>query len=73
VYNHLPNIDPTRSLDGRHRRSESEHATMRRIHREHVAQERAREVDAGAPRVPLGERILSGPAAAIMARVGLRR
>jgi hypothetical protein len=72
VYNHLPNIDPTRSLDGRHRRPESERATMRRLHREHVACERAR-VDVKAPRVPLTERILTGPAAAIMTFVGLRR
>ncbi|MDX6561095.1 MAG: hypothetical protein QOD65_909 [Gaiellales bacterium] len=72
MYSHLPDVDPTRSLDGRHRTAESEPATMRRIHRETVAAERAQRGEQ-APAVPLAERILSGPAAAIMAFVGLRR
>ena len=73
MYNHLPHIDPMRSSGGRHRAYESEHATMRRVHREHVAQERARGRAERAPATPLAERILTGPAAAIMALVGLRR
>jgi hypothetical protein len=73
VYNHLPNIDPMRSSGGRHRAHESEHATMRRVHREQVAEERARIRTERAASPPRAERIFSGPAAAIMALVGLRR
>ena len=73
MYNQLPNIDPTRSLDGRRRRRESEDATMRRRHREHVAEERARARAEQAPAAPLAERILTGPATAILALVGLRK
>ena len=73
MYSHLPNIDPMRSSGGRHRGYESEPATMRRIHREHVAGERARGRAERTSAAPLAERILGGPAAAIMALVGLRR
>jgi hypothetical protein len=37
VYNHLPRIDPTRSLEARHRVSGSEQDELRRQQREHVA------------------------------------
>jgi hypothetical protein len=73
VYSQLPNIDPMRSSGGRHRAHESEHATMRRVHREHIAEERARVRAERTTSAPRAERILSGPAAAIMALVGLRR
>jgi hypothetical protein len=72
VYNHLPRIDPTRSLDGGHRASESEQAALRRLHREHVAAERARGAEQP-PATPLTERILTRPAAALLALVGIRR
>jgi len=73
VHNQLPSIDPMRSQGGHRRGYESEHATMRRLHREHVAQERARGRAQRTPATPLSERIFTGPAAAIMALVGLRR
>lgn len=73
MYNHLPNIDPMRSPGGRRSAHESEHATMRRVHREHVAEERARGRAERTSSAPPAERILSRPAAALMALVGLRR
>ena len=73
MYNHLPHIDPMRSSGGRHRAYESEHATMRRVHREHVAEERARVRAERTASPSRAERIFSGPAATIMALVGLRR
>jgi hypothetical protein len=72
MYNHLPRVDPTRSLDGGRRARESEQAALQRLHREHVAANRAR----GAvrrPATPLTRRILAGPTAAILALVGMRR
>lgn len=71
MYNHLPNVDPTRSLTGGHRAGESEQAALRRLHREHVATTRARDAEPR-PATPLSRRILAGPAA-ILALVGVRR
>jgi hypothetical protein len=71
MYNHLPGVDPTRSLDGGHRAREGEQAALQRLHREHVAANRAR--GAARPAAPLTRRILAGPTAAILALVGMRR
>jgi hypothetical protein len=73
VYNHLPQIDPTRSLDGRHRRSpRDEEEALRHMHRAHVAAERKRAKERPSPsRFP--ERLVSGPAAAVLALMGMRR
>ena len=73
MHNHLPSIDPGRSHGGRHRRFEREHETMRRRHREHLAEERARRAGEQPPAVGLAERVFFGPAAAFMSMVGLRR
>jgi hypothetical protein len=72
VYNHLPKVDPTRSLDGRRHSPHDERAELRRLHREHVAAERA-QARQQAPTAPLPERVLSGPAGAILALLGARR
>lgn len=75
MYNHLPKVDPTRSLDGRRHSPHDERAELRRLHREHVAAERAQaKAWSGVPsRAPFPERLVSGPAAAILALLGSRR
>ena len=45
MYNHLPKVDSTRSFEGSHRSPRSEAAELRRMHREHVAAERARNAE----------------------------
>ncbi len=72
MYNHLPHVDPTRSLEGRHRASRSEQAELRRLHREHVATLRARtnEQRSAAPAAANG---VPRPVAAILGFVGMRR
>ena len=73
MYNHLPKVDPTRSLDGRRHPPYDERAELRRLHREHVAAERARARQQPQP-APLPERgVLPGPAAAILALLFSRR
>jgi hypothetical protein len=73
VYNHLPRIDPTRSLDGGARHaSESEQAVLRRLHREHAAAERARTREQH-PDASFGAHTIGRPIAAIWGLVGMRR
>jgi hypothetical protein len=64
MYNHLPRVDPTRSLDGGHRAPESERAALRRLHREHVGAERARGAQQP-PAIPLTTRLFTLPTAAL--------
>jgi hypothetical protein len=45
VCNHVPRVDPTRSLDGGHRAPETERAALRRMHREHAAAKHAEGAD----------------------------
>jgi hypothetical protein len=71
MHNHLPRVDPTRSLSGGHRPPESEQAALRRLHREHVHAERERGGEGLAP--PLTRRIFRRPTSAILALVGMRR
>jgi hypothetical protein len=75
VYNHLPKVDPTRSLDGRRHSPHDERAELRRLHREHMAAERAKAKAWSdvPPSAPFPERLVSGPAAAILALLGARR
>ena len=72
MYNHLPRIDPTRSLDGGHRAPETERAVLRRMHREHDAAMRAGGAEQGSV-APQAERLRTGPMTAILSLVGLRR
>ena len=72
MYNHLPGVDATRSLDGHRPASSGEVAELRLMHREHVAAERARMREAH-PRVAAGVRRIRRPAAACWALVGTRR
>jgi hypothetical protein len=72
VYNHLPSIDPTRSLDGRRHARRDEETELRQMHVEHVAAERARAGTRATP-APLHERMLPGPAGAILALLDVRR
>jgi hypothetical protein len=72
VYNHLPRIDPTRSLDAGHRAPETERATMRRMHREHTAAKHAHGTEQTSV-VPRTERVRTGPVIAVLALVRLRR
>ena len=71
MYNHLPKVDPTRSLDGGRRAREREDAALWRLHREHVAATRAPGEEPPAA-TPLTRRILTGPRA-ILGLVGMRR
>jgi hypothetical protein len=71
VYNHLPHVDPTRSLDARHRVSRSEKAELQSQHREYVAAARAR--DEAHSSAPIAARRITRPVAAILALVGVRR
>jgi len=68
VYNHLPHVDPTRSLDGRGRAPRSEQAELRRLHHEHVAALRAQANEQSA-----APNRITRPVAAILALVGARR
>lgn len=63
MYNHLPRVDPTRSLDGGRRAREREEAALWRLHREHVAATRA-PGDEQRPATPLTQRLFTRPAAA---------
>ena len=73
MHNHLPKVDSTRSFGGSHRSPRSEAAEMRRIHREHVAAERARNAE-GAPVVPRAAgRGFARPVAALLGLVATRR
>jgi hypothetical protein len=73
MYNQLPRIDPTRSLDGGRRAPEAEQAVMRRLHREHAAAERARTAEQ-VPAPPRSGLLFSRPAAAaVLALLGMRR
>ncbi len=72
MYNHLPKIDPTRSLDGPRRPSRSEEATMRRMHREQVAAERALQGEPQ-PGLPSAARRIARPVALLIGLVGTRR
>ena len=72
MYNHLPHIDPTRSLDARLRVSGSEQDELRRLHQEHVAALRARTNDQRSAAPHAANRI-TRPVAAILGLVGMRR
>jgi hypothetical protein len=72
VYNHLPHVDPTRSLDARRGASGSEQEELRRLHREHVAVLRARRNDERSA-APTAAYRIPRPVAAILGLVGMRR
>jgi hypothetical protein len=72
VYNHLPHVDPTRSLDARHRASGSEQEELRRLHREHVAVLRARRDDERST-APTAAYRVPRRVAALLGFVGMRR
>lgn len=72
MYNHLPRVDPTRSLDAGHSAPETERAAMRRMHREHTAAKHAQGTEQG-PVVPRTGRVRTGPVVAVLAFVRLRR
>jgi hypothetical protein len=73
MYNHLPKVDSTRSFEGSHRSPRSESAELRRMHREHVAAERARNAE-GTPDAPVAAgRGIARPVAVLWGLVGIRR
>lgn len=73
MYNHLPKVDSTRSFEGSHRSPRSEAAELRRMHREHVAAERARNAEQ-TPDAPVsGGRGFARPVAALLGLVATRR
>jgi hypothetical protein len=71
VYNHLPHVDPTRSLDARHRAPRSEKAELRARHHEQVAAARARDEELST--APIAANRITRPVAAILSLVGVRR
>jgi hypothetical protein len=75
VYNNLPRVDPTRSLDGANHVPKSELALLRRQYREFRAAERAAERATGDQQreASFGERRITRPVSAIWALVGARR
>jgi hypothetical protein len=76
VYNNLPRVDPTRSLDGSHGVSKSEQAVLRRQYREFRAAERAAERAQAADQhlaPSSGRRRITRPVSAIWGLVGTRR
>ena len=63
MHNHLPRVDPTRSLDGGRRAREREEAALWRLHREHVAATRV-PGNEQPPATPLTRRLFTRPTAA---------
>ena len=71
MYDNLPRVDPTRSLDGANQVSKSELAVLRRQYREFRAAERARGDDKR--EASFSGRRITRPVSAIWGLVGPRR